>query len=55
MKQLVKAGGEAVPPLVLAALLLHLALLLTACVAAARVRHQAAALPYLAARRELLS
>ena len=41
MEQLVKAGGEAVPPLVLAALLLNLALAVWA--AAARVRHQAAA------------
>ena len=43
MEQLVKAGGDAVSPLVLAALLLHLTLLLAVWAAAARVRHQAAA------------
>ena len=43
VEQLVEAGGEAVPPLVLAPLLLPLALLLAARAAAARVGHQAAA------------
>ena len=43
VEQLAKAGGEAVPPFVLAALLLHLPLLFAACEAAARVRHQAVA------------